>query len=204
MRACFVTAIVLTLTLPATAAAQVQAAELNRALGALQAAIESLPPAQKLPRLIEAGNWLSRRSTNTNPGQVSESYLRSLERAAELLTDRPAPSVIEDVASELEAKVEHCRTLGIGMGGSVLLRVSTRRGPETVSDWQVFYLLKIYEHASVLFPNTFPKLSTPTETQLDPGRYWIWARDPLTGRTSERVLVRIVGQTAFGLDLPIP
>ena len=36
--------------------------------------------------------------------------------------------------------------------------------------------------------------STPTEPRLEPGRYWVWARNPATGRTSERALVRVAGQ----------
>jgi hypothetical protein len=120
-----------------------------------------------------------------------------------MTTDRRS-AVMDDVADELEAKVEHCLQLGIGMGGSVLLNVSTRRGPQTVGDWQVLYLLKVYEYVKGADPTVFPTLSTPTRTALEPGRYWLWARDPSTGRTSERALVRVVGRTELQIDLPIP
>jgi len=90
------------------------------------------------------------------------------------------------------------------MGGSVLLRVNTRRGSSSVNNWQVFYLLKIYETAAGTSPTTFPTLSAPAETRLEPGRYWIWARDPATGRTSERALVRVSGKQEFRIDLPVP
>jgi hypothetical protein len=90
------------------------------------------------------------------------------------------------------------------MGGSVVLHVNTRRGKETVGDWQVFYLLKVYEHVNGAAPIVFPSLSTPTQTALEPGRYWIWARDPSTGRTSERALLRVVGRAELNVDLPIP
>jgi len=81
---------------------------------------------------------------------------------------------------------------------------STKRGAETVRDWQVFYLLKIYEHVKGAAPTVFPSLSTPTQSALEPGRYWLWARDPLTGRISERALVRVAGQNQLQVDLPVP
>jgi len=90
------------------------------------------------------------------------------------------------------------------MGGSVLLKVNTRRGSETVRDWQVVYLLKVYEHVAGAAPIVFPSLSTPTEAALEPGRYWLWARDPTTGRTSERALVRVLGRPELAVDLPVP
>ena len=111
---------------------------------------------------------------------------------------------ILDVTSELEAKVEHCRVLGVGMGGSVLMRVNTRRRAQSVGDWQVQYLLKIYEHLAAATPCDAPRLSTPTETHGEPGRYWVWARDPATGRTTERVLVRVVGQPELAVNLFVP
>jgi len=90
------------------------------------------------------------------------------------------------------------------MGGSVVLRVNTRRQSQTINNWQVLYLLKIYEGARGTAPTTFPTLSAPAETRLEPGRYWIWARDPATGRTSERALVRVSGKQEFRIDLPVP
>jgi hypothetical protein len=204
MKACFIAAVTLTLILPQTAWGQVRAADLNRALARLQFAVDALPPFLKPPRLVAAVNWLDRRAATTNPADVSEGYVQSLQRAADLLREGPRTDVVDDVTRELEVKVEHCRLLGIGMGGSVQLYVNTRRGRQTVSDWQVFYLLKIYERVSAASPVTFPTLSTPTEARLDPGRYWLWARDPATGRTSERALVSVAGQTQLRVDLPVP
>jgi hypothetical protein len=157
-----------------------------------------------LPRIETAVAWLSDRAGTTDPTQVSPEYVRSLQQLAELLRTDRRSAVANDVADELETKVEHCRLLGIGMGGSVLLRVNTRRGPQTVGDWQVFYLLKVYEHLKGAAPTVFPSLSTPTQAGLEPGRYWLWARDPSTGRTSERALVRVLGRTELQVDLPIP
>jgi len=33
----------------------------------------------------------------------------------------------------------------------------------------------------------------PTEVELEPGRYWVWADDPATGKKSDRVLVVVRG-----------
>ena len=204
MRACLIAAVAFTLLRPDAPAGQVRASDLNVALVQLQRAVETLPPIAQSPRLAAAVDWLARRATTTNPADVSPEYVRSLQQTAALINERPGPDVLDDIVGELEAKVDHCRALGIGMGGSVLLRVSTRRGSQTVSDWQVLYLLKIYQRVSAASPVTFPALSTPTDARLDPGRYWVWARDPATGRTSERTLLRVAGQTEFRVDLPVP
>jgi hypothetical protein len=194
----------ITLLAHARAAGQSRLAELGQALGELQSAAESLPPDRRPEPLVQSITWLIGRVTATDARQVSGEYIDSLRRAAALLRQKPSQDVIDDVTSELQTKVEHCRTLGIGMGGSVLLRINTRRGAQPASDQQVFYLLKIYERLSSVSPNTFPKLSSPTESRVEPGRYWVWARDPSTGRTSERVLVRVAGQTEFTADIPVP
>jgi hypothetical protein len=196
-------AAIVSLSAPGAAAAQVDRDQLRLALVQLQRAVDGLGPSRPA-RLVAAVRWLQGRVANTDPSQVSPDYLRTLTNAATLLAATPLPGLIEDITEELEAKVDHCRDLGIGMGGSVVVRVSTRRGSETVGNWQVLYLLKIYERASGVSPITFATLSTPAETRLSPGRYWIWARDPATGRLSERALFRISGKQEFRLDLPVP
>ncbi len=198
-----VIAVVIALSIPGAASAQVTAADLRNALGQLDLAVRSLPATGVQPRLRTAVDWLTNRVDTTDAAGVSLEYVRSLQRAADLIRLQPSPAALADIADELDAKVEHCRQLGIGMGGSIEVSVSTRQGGVAVGSWQVFYLLKIYEHLKDASANTFPRLSTPTETRLDPGRYWLWARDPATGRISERALVRIVGQTRLQVDLPV-
>jgi len=196
-------ALVLVLGTTHAAAAQTTRDELTAALTRLQRAIDALDRTRPA-ELVEAIQWLRSSLPRTDPSQVSTAYLRTLTNAATLLERSPSPNLIDDITDELEAKVDHCRALGIGMGGSVLLRVNTRRGSSSVNNWQVFYLLKIYETAAGTSPTTFPTLSAPAETRLEPGRYWIWARDPATGRTSERALVRVSGKQEFRIDLPVP
>jgi hypothetical protein len=185
-----------------SASAQTTREELTVALVQLQRAVDALGPTRPA-RLNAAVQWLRGRISITNPSQVSAEYVRTLTNAAALLGGVPSAIVIDDVTEELEAKVDHCRDLGIGMGGSVKLRVNTRRGDATINNWQVFYLLKIYERSSAA-AITFATLSAPAETNVEPGRYWIWARDPATGRMSERALFRISGKEEFRIDLPVP
>jgi len=200
----FALVIAVLLTLPSVSSGQVRRADVDLAIGQLQLAVRALPPVAALPRIQTAVAWLGDRAKTSDPAQISAEYIRSLQQLAELLRTSPRSDVADDVADELEAKVEHCRQLGIGMGGTVVLQVSTRRGKETVGDWQVFYLLKVYEHLKGASPTAFPSLSSPTQSALEPGRYWLWARDPSTGRTSERALLRVVGQSQLLVDLPIP
>jgi hypothetical protein len=186
-----------------SAPAQTTKDQLTATITRLQRAVDALGPSRP-DELAEAVMWLRSALPRTDAAQISPEYLRALTNAATLLNGRPSRNLIDDITEELEAKVDHCRTLGIGMGGTVALRVNTRRRSETVNNWQVLYLLKIYEGTNGTAPTTFATLSAPAETQLEPGRYWIWARDPATGRTSERALVRVSGKQEFRVDLPVP
>ena len=193
---------------PSEAAAQPPTGtdELRIALLDLQTTLSSpsIEVGRARPRLTAAITWLINNHPRTNPADLSVEYVRSIQQAAELLKIEPSPDVVEDVTSELEAKVDHCRKLGIGMGGSVLLRVDTRRVGAPVENWQVLYLLKIYERVPGAVPGNFPRLSTPTERPVEPGRYWIWARDPSTGQVSDRSLVTVAGQKELLVDIAVP
>jgi hypothetical protein len=201
-------AVVFAMALHAGASAQTQtgALELTAALAELRDAVSALPSSRRSPRLQSAAQWLVDRPrvATVNPADVSDEYVQSLQRAAELLKQQPTPDVIEDITAELEAKVEHCRKVGIGMGGLVTLKVNTQRSGEPVNNWRVQALLKFYERLPGTQPRTFLRASSPTEMALEPGRYWVWAFDPATGRMSERVLVPVTGQKELLFDLDIP
>jgi hypothetical protein len=140
----------------------------------------------------------------TRARDVSPEYMQSLRMAEDLLKRGAPPQVQVAIADDLEAKVDHCRTLNIGMGGTIAIRVNTRRGDGTVANLQVKYLLKFYESFPNAQPGTFARLSSPTEMPLPPGLYWIWAIDPATGRSSQRTLVRAAGQRQLVVDVPVP
>jgi hypothetical protein len=192
--------VLLLATSPVAAGAQeVSAFELRRALDRLATAAAPLP----LPRLADAIRWLRNNQDRADLTKLTAEYVRTLERAADMLEHRWDPTAIEDLTRELEAKVQHCQVLGVGMGGSVALRVNTRRRGAVVPEWQVLYLLKFDEWLKTP-PRTFPRVSTPTDASVEPGRYWIWARDPATGTTSERVLVDVFGTPSLQVDVPVP
>jgi hypothetical protein len=183
-----------------------RAVSLTTALTELRSSVNALPPDLQSQRLRVAAQWLAERPSvaSFTPSDVSAEYARSLQFAAELLKQQPSREVVEDVTAELEAKVEHCRKLGIGMGGLVTLSVNTVRRGEPVKYWRVQALLKLYERLKNSEPRTFLRVSTPTEMELEPGRYWVWALDPTTGKRSERVLVVVTGQKKLEFDLTIP
>lgn len=185
---------------PSAAVAQgVAAAELRAVLDRLASVATSFEG----PRLRTAVRWLQNNGPRADLRRLTREYIRSLERAATLLERRPLPPVVEDVTVELERKVSHCQTLGVGMGGTVALAVHTKRAGAAVPQWQVQYLLKFDEWLKTP-PRTFPRVSTPTDARVEPGRYWIWARDPVNGRTSDRVLVDIAGVTSLNVDVTLP
>jgi len=109
------------------------AATLNRSIEKLQAGAAAVPPGLPIGnRLRPAVQWLANHRADTNIGDVSAEYTRSLDRAADLLRSalaapNPDAKTIEDVTADLEAKVEHCRKTGVGMGGQVNLVVNTVR-----------------------------------------------------------------------------
>lgn len=177
--------------------------ELLGAVRILALSVDALPAALRSSRLSDATRWLQNNVAKSQADNVSQEYVRSLERAAAILAGQPSSDVIEDVTRELEIKVNHCRILGVGMGGFVRMTVNTRRSGQVVGEWQVLYQLKFDEWLKTP-PRNFLRLSSPTDMNVEPGRYWIWARETSTGRTSDRVLVEVTGQPQFAVDLPVP
>lgn len=196
---------------PSQAQAQTTEPELRRTTEELYQAVMSARGVTTPATLLASASWLRdsvRRPVfwngpATRASDVSPDYVRSLQTATELLRRQPSDQVLHDIAEDLSLKVEHCRALKIGMGGGVKLIVNTRRGNGSVANLQVRYLLKFYETATGVEPGTFARLSSPTDGTLPPGRYWVWAVDPATGRTSTRTLVRAAGQKELVVDVPI-
>lgn len=183
---------------------QERAVALPVLLADLSKTIASLPASAARARLQDDVGWFLKEYERSKADTITAEYVRSFSRAAELLKNRPSTQIIDDVADEFQAKREHCRALKVGMGGIIKVRVNTRRGSQAAPDWQVLYLLKIYEWVPGATPINFPRLSTPTELDIEPGRYWVWARDPATGKVSERVLVKAAGERELMVDLSVP
>ena len=209
-----VAVVLLTLLAPSTLHAQVEPDDLRAALAQIrndairwQAGEGGFPPLPAQQQIWErvrvAADWLLKRVNTTNPADVTPEYLRALQRAAEFVRTG-SPDYSEDVASELEAKVDHCRKLGIGMGGTVTLRVNTLRSGKPVPNLRVQALLKIHERDERAAPLISDRVSSPADVTLAPGRYWLWSLDEATGARSERVLKTVSGQKELLFDLIIP
>jgi len=88
---------------------------------------------------------------------------------------------------------------------AVTVRVRTVKGGDEITSWQVFYMPRVFEAAANASPDLFPQLSSPTEDTLVPGRYVMWARDPVSTRVGERTVVKVgEGKKELLLDLPVP
>jgi hypothetical protein len=174
-----------------------------------------LPPAQADPRAtadsLAAG--IDYMLAAWTPGdRLPEAYVEDLARNVQLLriartTDDPddAYLLFSAVAEDMAIKVEHCRALGIGLGGLVAVRAHTLRDASTDAGWQVVYLRKLLESLPGAEPQPFPRLSSPSEDSLAPGRYWVWARRPGTPEQSERMLLTVgAGRTSMDVDIPLP
>jgi hypothetical protein len=128
--------------------------------------------------------------------------LRSALQSGDFLS---VAATIDAVADDLEVKLEHCTRSGGKLGGSVVVRVRTVRGREEARSWQVFYIPRVLEAAGGASPDVFPRLSSPTDETLVPGRYVMWVRHPETNRTSERTVVKVgEGKRELQLDLAVP
>jgi ankyrin repeat protein len=146
------------------------------------------------------------------PADSPEDYRDSLEAQATTLgaaIERNDAGVLREalaaVADDLEAKLEHCRKSGGRLGGSVLVRVRTVQAGSEASQWQVFYMPKIFEVAPSASPDLFPQLSSPTDDLLVPGRYLMWVRNPATNAVGERTVVKVgEGRKELIVDLPVP
>lgn len=148
----------------------------------------------------------------TPDAAVPADYRHDLARGVRILRlaeEAPDPAdahlLWSAVVEDMEVKIEHCYALGTGLGGLIAVRAHTLRAMAVDSGWQVVYLPKIFEVLPDAQPLAFPRLSSPAEDSLAPGRYWIWARRPGTPDLGERVLLRVGGgRSEVEVDLPLP
>jgi hypothetical protein len=83
----------------------------------------------------------------------------------------------------------------------MLLTISLAGSPASAQQVSGAELLNVTED---LLGAVHPRFSTPTETTLDPGRYWVRAIDPASGRESPRTLVKVAGARQLTIDVPVP
>ena len=146
------------------------------------------------------------------PADSPEDYRASLDALVVTVADtiagddpRAIEAALEALAEDLETKLEHCLESGGRLGGSVLVRVRTLRGSEEVRHWQIFYMPRIFETSATARPDLFPRLSSPSEELMVPGRYLVWVREPTSGVVSPRTIVKVgEGRKELDVDLPVP
>lgn len=199
---------------PAPAAQAVpQVADGLRRLAALLESITTDTPAIAQPRdraRVTLGRLLE--LSKAWPAESPLPYRRSVATLVTTLREAIAapalgalPRVLEALADDLEAKLEHCVASGGKLGGAVRVLVRTRDPRQEVRDWQVLYLPKIQEASASASPAVFPQLSSPTDERLVPGRYVIWARNPFNGQSGDRQVFKVgEGRTDLTIELPVP
>ena len=185
----------------------------------LDGAARALPATLQSARLQAAIDWMrgkalaqSRLAGRDAPelpadgsglANVSDEYMAALQRATDVLRHEPSAAAVEDVVLDLEAKVAHCRRLKIGMGGTVVLRVNTRRDGVDVKNLEVQYIPKFFEFVKGATATSFPGASSPVERPVPPGRYVLWAISPRTGERSAVRRVDVFGQPEVVVDLAV-
>lgn len=98
-------------------------------------------------------------------------------------------------ADDLAVKCEHCLLAG--------LAATVRTEVRTAKDLQVLYAPALAFAVMSREAAAFPRLTSPTEEDLAPGRYVLWARDPKTGKVSEPQTYKIGGgRKEIVIDLP--
>ena len=91
---------------------------------------------------------------------------------------------LDTVLDDLYLKVNACLLNGGKAVGSVSVIVHTKKSGIEVPNLRVVCMAKIlrlYPHYS---PTAFPQLSSPTQWELAPGNYLMWAENPETGQKS--------------------
>src|ERR1700737_3952814 len=89
---------------------------------------------------------------------------------------------LDTVLDDLYLKVNACLLNGGKAVGSVSVIVHTKKSGIEVPNLRVVCMAKIlrlYPHYS---PTAFPQLSSPTQWELAPGNYIMWAENPETGQ----------------------
>jgi ankyrin repeat protein len=156
-------------------------------------------------RINTVANWYLRQLKIARwKANYSRDYFLSLEAMADALQASPEVRIVKEIADELEARREYCVQNNVDMGGAVTVQVHTRNQQKEVPNWQVYYLLRIYESNPAVAPGAFLKWSSPTSEVIEPGRYWFWAKDPATDRESQRKLVPLSGAQTVAVDLYVP
>jgi hypothetical protein len=144
--------------------------------------------------------------------KIADDYLPQLKKDSEvlntalhLISNKISIDSFADLGPALDDmyfKVNAC-LLNNGIAvGSVSVKVHTKRSGVEVSNWRVFYMAKILLLYSGPSPTVFPQLSSPTQWELAPGNYIMWAEDPDTAKKSVKQEIPVDRNQECDLAVP--
>jgi hypothetical protein len=109
---------------------------------------------------------------------------------------------IADVLDDLYLKAHACLLNRGEAVASVSVTVHTKKSGTEVSNWRVLCMAKILRLYPSSSPTAFPRLSSPTQWNLAPGKYIMWAENPDTWQKSTEQEIPV--DCNQDCDLPIP
>lgn len=143
------------------------------------------------------------------PPPPPSSYSASLEqdvkacRAASKLKGDEKQALLDELRKDIEIKAQDCRKFG--MGRMVQVRVTTLKGSQQDSGWEVYYK---WNCASGFQPAEMraPQLTSPATIQIPPGNYSIRAQKRLpTGLVNTQAMTVVVGmEKTTDIEIAIP
>jgi hypothetical protein len=143
------------------------------------------------------------------PPPPPRSYSDSLEqdlkacRAAGRLKSEEKQALLDQVRKDIEIKAQDCRKFG--MGRTVQVRVTTLKGSQADSGWEVYYR---WNCASGFQPSEIraQQLTSPATIQIPPGNYSIRAQKRLpTGLVNTETTTVVVGlEKTAEIQIAIP
>ena len=155
-----------------------------------------------------AGRWRWGEAVDPDYEEQLVADYEALASAAEGPDGKRTLEVLREVAADLRLKAEHCRRSGVGLGGRVKVVVKTKRDGKETGGFLIYYLRPIYKYIEGFPAERFPAQSSPTEQELSPSKYYIWAEKPgldthVPPKGADPIAVGF-GDRRKELDIPVP
>lgn len=163
---------------------------LTRTLNDLSAEL----PSQELEWFkTAAAKWEPQRDDEGQDFRYSlQLMLREIRRARK--QNKLTNDLIATITDDLRIKREHCKAMGLAVPEQVEVKTK-RQGLDEVKGLEVWYLEKFLALDPAPNPHRFRGFSSPVNDTIVPGRYLFWAKDPVSGKSGEKVEQR-VGRSA--------
>jgi hypothetical protein len=148
---------------------------------------------------------------SVRPNPPPQAYLDSLDRdlracsfASGVKDKTVRDEILKSVSEDIDIKAKDCKDFG--MGRAISVRVSTMRGDQQESGWEVFYKwVSVSE-----FPTTeqsIPHLSSPAVAELPPGQYVFRAQKKVSAthvESTDSRTITVGSQQVVECQLAIP